>query len=60
MFLRFYFSIHFSFFVVVVFVFCFFRAAAEAYGGSQVRGPIGVVAASLRQSDSNVGSELRL
>ena len=28
-----------------------------AYGGSQARGPIGAVAASLRQSHSNVGSE---
>ena len=31
-----------------------------AYGGSQARGLIGAVAASLRQSHSNVGSEPRL
>ena len=39
-------------------VFClFFRAAPEAYGGSQARGPIGAVAASLHHSHSNVGSK---
>ena len=31
-----------------------------AYGGSQTRGPIGAVAASLRQSHSNSGSEPHL
>ena len=31
-----------------------------AYGGSQARGQIGAVAAGLRQSHSNTGSELRL
>ena len=35
-------------------------AAPAAYGGSQARGPIGAVAASLRQSHSNAGSEPRL
>ena len=30
------------------------------YGGSQARGPIRAVAASLRQSHSNAGSESRL
>ena len=44
-------------FVVVVVVVCLFRAALEAYGGSQGRGLIGAVAASLRlsicQSHSN-------
>ena len=34
-----------------------FRAAAEAYGGSQARGSIGAVAASLHQSHRNGGSE---
>ena len=34
-----------------------FRAAPEAYGGSQARGGIGVVAAGLRHSRSNAGSE---
>ena len=36
------------------------RAAPVAYGGSQARSLIGAVAASLCQSHSNVGSELRL
>ena len=31
-----------------------------AYGGSQARGPIRAVAAGLRLSHSNAGSELRL
>ena len=35
-------------------------AAATAYGGSQARGQIGAVAASLRQSHSNAGSEPHL
>ena len=51
------------FFVVVVFFFVFLLflwAAPAAYGGSQDRGPIGAVAASLRQSHSNAGSEPRL
>ena len=33
------------------------RAALTAYGGSQARGQIGAVAAGLRQSPSNAGSE---
>ena len=40
--------------------FCLFRAALAAYGGSQVRGPIGAVAAGLRHSHSNTGSGPRL
>ena len=43
-----------------IFVFCLFRAALTAYGGSQARGRIGAVAAGLRQSHSNAGSELHL
>ena len=35
-------------------------AAPAAHGGSQARGPIGAVAASLHQSHSNAGSEPRL
>ena len=35
-------------------------ASPVAYGGSQTRGRIGAVAASLRQSHSNAGSEPRL
>ena len=38
----------------------FLGAAPAAYGGSQARGPIGTVAASLRQSHSNAGSKLHL
>ena len=40
--------------------FVFLRAASMAYGGSQARGIIRAVAASLRQSHSNVGSGPRL
>ena len=41
-------------------LFAFSRAAPAAYGGSQARGVIGAVAASLRQSHSSMGSEPRL
>ena len=34
-------------------VFCLFRAAPEAHGVSQARGPIGAAASSLCQSHSN-------
>ena len=37
-----------------------FRAAPEAHGGSQARGPIGDVAASLHESHSKSGSEPNL
>ena len=43
--------------------FCLFAiswAALTAYGGSQARGQIAAVAAGLRQSHSNTGSEPRL
>ena len=36
------------------------RAALEVYGGSQARGPVGAIAASLCQSHSNSGSEPQL
>jgi len=42
------------------FFFGLFRAAPVAYGDSQARGPIGAVAAGLRQSHSDKGSEPRL
>ena len=45
-----------GFFYFLFFVFCFFRAAATAYGGSQARGLIGAVAAGLHQSHGNTGS----
>ena len=44
----------------IVSFFCLFAiswAALTAYGGSQARGRIGAIAASLRQSHSNAGSE---
>ena len=50
----------FCLFVVVVVVVAISWAAPAAYGGSQARGPIGVVATGLRQSHSNAGSEPRL
>ena len=49
--------------LLLLFFFCLFaisRAAPGAYGGSQARGPIGAVAAGLRQSHSHAGSEPRL
>ena len=42
------------------FFFVFSRATPMAYGGSQARGPIGAVAASLHHSHSNAGSEPHL
>ena len=48
------------FLFVCLFLFVFSWAASVAYGGSQARGPIGAVAAGLRQSHSNSRSELRL
>ena len=42
------------------FTFCLFRAVPGAYGGSQARGLIGAVAASLCHCHSNARSELRL
>ena len=38
--------------------FCLFRAAPEAYGGSQARGRIRAVAAGLCQNRGNAKSEL--
>ena len=50
-----------AFIYLFIFVFfAFFRAAPVAYGGSQARGLIGVVAAGLRQSHSNGRSKPRL
>ena len=52
-----------GYFHVTFFFFCLFAvswAAPAAYGGSQARGLVGAVAASLRQSHSNVGYEPRL
>ena len=41
-------------------LFAFSRTAPTAHGGSQARGPIGAVAASLGQNHSNSGSEPHL
>ena len=41
-------------------VFFLFRATPAAYGGSQVRGPIGTVANGLHQRHSDAGSEQHL
>ena len=52
-----------KYFYFIYFIFCLFAiywAAPTAYGGSQARGLNGVVVTRLRQSHSNVGSELRL
>ena len=52
---------HYSFFFFCLFLsFCPLRAAPAAYGGSQARGLIGAVAASLCQRHSNAGSKPRL
>ena len=48
------------FFFFFFFVFGHFRATPLAYGGSEARGRIGAVAASLHHSHSNLGSEPRL
>ena len=42
---------------LIFFVFCVFKAAPMAHGGSQTRGLIGAVAAGLRHSHSNARSE---
>ena len=47
-------------FIYFFIYFCLFRAAPAAYGGSQAGGRIEAVAASLRHSHSNAGSEPRL
>ena len=58
--LYFYFYSIFIIYLFVYFVFCFLRAAPLAYEGSQARGLIRAVAASLCQSHSNTRSELCL
>ena len=40
-----------------LFLFCLFRAAPTAYGGSQTRGQIGATTASRQHSHSNGGSK---
>ena len=48
--------VHFFLFIFK-FIFCLFRAAPAAHGGSQARDRIGAVAAGLHHSHSNVESE---
>ena len=58
---KFHFIYLFLFFIIIFFLsFVFSKSAPMAYGSSQARGQIGAVAAGLRQSDSNTGSEPRL
>ena len=47
-------------FFFLVFLFCLYRAALAAYGGSQARGRIRAVAAGLCHSHSNARLEPRL
>ena len=53
--------VHFVLFIYLfICLFAISLAAPAAYGGSQARGPVGAVAASLLQSHSNAGSESSL
>ena len=45
---------------LMAFLFCLFRAALAAYGGSQARGPVGAAAAGLWDSRSNSESKPHL
>ena len=45
------------FIYLFIYLFCLFRAAPEAHGGSQARGQIRAIAAGLCHSHSNEGSE---
>ena len=49
-----------GFFFLFFFFFALSWAAPAAHGGSQARGQVGAVAASLRQSYSNAGCEPHL
>ena len=51
-------SVSVNFYIFIYF--CLFRAAPMAYGGSQARGLIGAVEASLHHSHSNAGSTVHL
>ena len=48
------------FLFIYLFIFVFFRAAPAAYGGSQARGLIGIVAAGVHQRHSNARSQPQL
>ena len=47
-------------YLFIIFVFCLFRAAPAAHGGSQARGPLGAVASRLHHDHSNEESEPHL
>ena len=53
-------SIQYTDMFFCLFVFRFCRAALMAYEGSQTRGPIRAIVASLHYSHSKAGSELHL
>ena len=59
-------NFHIALYIPLKFLFIYFclfdfsRAAPKGYGGFQARGLTGTVAASLRRSHSNMGSELHL
>ena len=46
--------------IIYLFIYCPFRAASMAYGGSQARGLIRAAAAGLQQSHSNARSQPHL
>ena len=46
--------------IIIISLFCLFRATPGVCGGSQARGLIGAVAAGVPQSHSNASSEPRL
>ena len=46
--------------IIIIIIFCLFRATPEAYGDSQARSQIQAITDGLRQSHSNAGSEPRL
>ena len=52
--------VSFSFFFFSFFLFGLFRGTPVACGNSQARGQIGAIAAGLRSSHGNMGSEPRL
>ena len=50
----------YSIYLLIYLLFCFFRAASTAYGGSQARSPIGATAASPHHSLHNIRSKPHL
>ena len=57
------FAFPYKIFVLFIYLFIYlltFRATSVAYGGSQLRGPVGATAVSLHHSHSNIGSKPHL